>query len=440
MKSVTRRLLPAVAALCVAVSPVAGAGDAATLVLTEERCVALALVGNADLARARQQAVRADETRNQAIGLALPDVDLSARYTEFGDVPESEIFGQRFTFGPDKQREIHLSVSQWLYSGSVGAGLRGAGHMRAAAAEGEAAAVATAVAQAKTLFYRALYVGEVIDVHEESVAQLTALLDDTKKRHGVGLATRYDVLRVETRLAAANADLVDALNNRTAAQLQLVDYLGADPALDIVVEGTLARVPFDATGEEAVAAALAHRPELAAGREQVAVADEWVNQARSDLLPKVKAFGHYNWTDAEGGADAGEGWVRDWNVGLSLDLSIVDGGEKRAVMKQKIVDRDLTRIAFDEIRRGVVIDARRSYDQWRHAESFVASQETAVAFAEETYRIARKRYHLGMTTQLELLDTQVSLTKANIDYRLSLFRQMVAVESLRRAMGNGNRP
>lgn len=117
-------------------------------------------------------------------------------------------------------------------------------------------------------------------------------------------------------------------------------------------------------------------------------------------------------------------------------MSLFDGFEKSAVVKQKIVERDRARIVYEERRRQAVIEARKALDQLRHAESFVLSQTSNVELAEETYRIARKRYDLGMLTQIELLDAEVTLTRATIDYRRALAASATARQSLRIATGD----
>ncbi|MBF0170498.1 MAG: TolC family protein [Nitrospinae bacterium] len=431
--------LRAVAATLVllALAPFARAdGGEGPLALTEERCVALALEQASPVRRARLRAAQADALRAQAIGLALPDLSFKGTYTRFGEVPESEIFGQRFKLSPDEQGTLAVTAEQWLFSGSVGAGLRGSEQMQEGAAHQLRAARLAADAVARIRFYQALYAREAIAVFEAARGRIADLLDATGKRQGVGLATRYDVMRVKTSLAAADAALLEARNAHTAAVMALVDQIGADPTRPVTLDGALTFAPLAPDEATAIEAALTRRGEVAAAKENVAMADAWVDQARSGLMPSVKAFGGYHWNEQKGGIQAQEGWIRDWNAGISVELSLFDGFEKSSVVKQKIVDRDLARIDYEDLRRQAVIEARQAVDELRHAESFVQSQEANVALADESWRIARQRYDLGLLTQIELLDAEVALTRATIDHRRALALHMTARQRLRIATGD----
>lgn len=402
--------------------------------LTLARAVTLALERNTELSLARGEQGRAAAQEREALGLALPDLTLSGRYQREGKNPELEFFGQRFRLKPDESYAVNAELNQYLYSGAVSAGWRAAQRATAAAGQGLEAARQDAIAQVAQRFYLALYAREVIRAHEESVAQLEEHLKDSREREAVGLNTSYDTLRFESRLAEARPELLAARNDYARVSLALLDLAGLDPLAQVEFDGALPLASRDTPLDEAVAAALARRPELAAAGERVEVADRIADATASEQLPSVQAFARYSASNNPGLGDVNQ-WLDDWNVGLKLEMNLFDGRERSSRLERRRVEAQMERDRREAARRRVVIETREAHDELARAAQFVRSQEKSVEYAQETYRIARAAREEGMVTQLELLDAQLALTRARINYHRSLYERAVAGIKLRRAMG-----
>ncbi len=60
------------------------------------------------------------------------------------------------------------------------------------------------------------------------------------------------------------------------------------------------------------------------------------------------------------------------------------------------------------------------------AKKRIAGQEKNIEQAEKAVRIAQTRYKSGVGTQLELLDTQVAMTRAQTNYAQAIYDYLVA--------------
>lgn len=389
---------------------------------------------NTDLALARGEQGRAAAQEREALGLALPDVTLNGRYQREGKNPELEFFGQRFRLKPDESYALNAELNQYLYSGAVSAGWRAAQRAAVAAGQSLEAARQEVIAQVAQAFYLALYTREVIRAHEESVAQLEEHVKDSRQREAVGLNTSYDTLRFETRLAEARPELLSARNGHARAALALMDLAGLDPLSRVEFDGVLAFNPRETPLEEAVAAALARRPELAAADGRVEVAGLIAEATASEQLPSVQAFGRYSASNNPGLGDVNQ-WQDEWNVGVKMEMSLFDGRERSSRLERRRVEALMERDRRQAARRRVMIETREAHDELARAAEFVRSQEKSVEYAQETYRIAVAAREEGMVTQLELLDAQLALTRAKINHHRSLYEHAVAGIKLRRAMG-----
>jgi len=83
----------------------------------------------------------------------------------------------------------------------------------------------------------------------------------------------------------------------------------------------------------------------------------------------------------------------------------------------------------------VKIEVENTVLDLKAAKSTVESQEENVARAKEAYQIIRQRYALGQASQLDLLDAQVALSTAQLNFAQSLYDFIVARAKLSYVVG-----
>ncbi len=409
--------------------------DSGVVKLTIEDAVRMALEKNSSILRAGNELQRAKSVRDEAISLALPDIDLTASYTHFGNIPKAELFGETIKLSPDEITTVNLGVSQRLYSGAVMAGLRGAKHLVASAESERYVRINDTSANVRILAYTLLLDKEIIAAQEESVIRLSSHVKDSRERQEVGLNTSYDTLRFETSLAEATPKLIQARNNYASTMTRLLDLIGADPTGDLELSGKLEFTPTEVSLFNALETSLQKRPEIISARENFQVAHEYLMAAYSESMPSVRAFGDFIYTDSAGDISGGNEWRDEWNAGIKLEMNLYDGGGRSSREKQKLLDKSNADIEFERVERMVKLETRIAYDEMKRATELIKSQEKSVEYATETFRIAKERHGIGMLTQLELLDTELSLTNAKIIRSRSLYEYLVAKVKLERAMG-----
>lgn len=74
---------------------------------------------------------------------------------------------------------------------------------------------------------------------------------------------------------------------------------------------------------------------------------------------------------------------------------------------------------------------------WRSAEKFgpINVGEINIQVAEETLKLARQRFDAGVANNAEVVQSQESITQADLDYINSVFAHNLAKLSLARAIG-----
>jgi outer membrane protein len=248
-------------------------------------------------------------------------------------------------------------------------------------------------------------------------AQMVA--QEVEARLKNGLATLPDALEARAAAAQADYEMQAAVGATDIARGSLLDILGASPTLPLQVQPLQQLTVPDHLDEQADAAierALAQRPDLAAHIAERQAAEAQIKAARSPYLPRldfqgqggeVRAYGQQNLLPP-----SYAGPVEIWNVNLSLNWLLFDGGRREADLaqaheqeRQAQAEIDTTR---DEIEQQVwmaYIDLRTAFRQRQAATALLAATQSS-------YDAAVKAYGYGLRNTVDVVTAQRALAQA----------------------------
>jgi outer membrane protein TolC len=417
-------------------------------VLTFDDALDTAQAKNLDIRAARERLVQSQELHAKAWSGYLPQVTFNVTYTHnsFSDVTFPENFaigncgpigaGQSCTFDAngnpviqtppviknpspyalvpvgapvliEKQEMLTaelaatqaiLAPQSWYRIDSAHAGE----DLAAETVEGTRRDILFATAQA---YYTAASQKQVMKIQER---QLGISLDhekDASVRYDAGTTTKVTLLRAQIDRSRAEQDLKRAQNAYVSARVALATLLDRkDVAFEVAVP-TSPQAPAG-TAEALEEAALRDRPDVKASALQVK--DHDTTTAR--YWPTLGAFGRYDYSNAAGFTGAASTWA----IGLSLNLTILDGflresdvRESEAKIREAMATDASTRAkAVQEVEQ-----ARLDLD------SAVANREKAkeeLSFAQENQRLVNVNYQAGAATYLEVSDANLTLLQAEL--------------------------
>jgi len=414
-----------------------------TPVLTLPDALRYALEHNPAIAQARERIreqhgvvleVRAQQIPNLALSgnLSANDKELSG-----GSPPQNRNWG------------MGAEATQLLYAGGGALASSRSARLAVQAAELELQAIANeALLAVRTLFYSALLAKEQVAVQEENLKLLEEQLKDVKSRFAAGSVSNFEVLRAQVALANGQPDLITARNDYRIAIEELRRSLGvprtATPAQgptslpplsgELVLEGTAAKPVDEASLVASLSAARANRPELQRLAKLAQAGEHQVVAARSGYLPSLSAFARYDWQ--RGGPSTGWSDRRDgWTAGLQTQWAVFDGratAGRTVQAKSRLVQ---TRLALEETELAIDVEVRRAHSSLTEASELVSASAKVVEQADEALRLARVRYAAGTATQLDVLTSQVELTRARLNQWQAVYRYNVALATLRQATG-----
>ena len=396
--------------------------------------IRFALDNSFAIRQARERIKQQDGVLVQVRAAELPGVTASGSY----QLNEKSI--SQTTPSSSNFWQVSLIAQETLYAGgSVQSGIKNAALNREAAILDLQGSVNQAILDVRSKFYAVLLTRDKVKVQEENVALLKAQLADATNRVDAGTASSFDRLRASVSLANAQVPLITARNDYRIAVEQLLQSLGvASRGADTTVafDGDLAyeSSSFDLQG--ALDSARANRPEIKRLEKLVDAGQESVIVAKSSYYPNLSVSGA--WEDEKNPYTVlpnSSSSLSGWYVGLKSQWAIFDGAATRGKVLQARSIVEQSRLSLADESLAVDVAVRQAYSAWQEATELVDATRKTVGQAEESLRLARARYDSGAATQLDVQQAQVDLTQARTNEVQANYTYLVAIASLRQAMG-----
>jgi outer membrane protein TolC len=213
-----------------------------------------ALDTNRDLVAAREGYVTAQEQVSEAWGNVMPSVDLNASYTRNISPTVNFLPAQIFDpsagpddyigvqFGADNTYSSTIAVEQPLFRAGVIVALGAASRFESLQQEVVRGRAQSVVTQIRVAYYQLLLAQEQVRLTSNSVERVRQSLKETKALNSAGLASDYDVLRLEVELANLEPNLRRAENAVRQARRQVAILANLDDHDALRVTGALAEM------------------------------------------------------------------------------------------------------------------------------------------------------------------------------------------------------
>ncbi|QWP77056.1 TolC family protein [Lysobacter sp. K5869] len=225
---------------------------------------------------------------------------------------------------------------------------------------------------------------------EQGMADLDRLRGIVAGRQSAGMASRYDLLRVDVELADWRTKLAEAEADLTDRQGQLAGLLGF-PGWRPHGAGELRPLP----AVEPPPAVAPDSPAVIASRKEEAAALARVTAARRDRLPNVSLSGGQFWTVAPYG--------KTYSLGFEIEVPLFD--TRRGAYQQARAEAESASLqrTLAEAQSSADIERYRAQVQQRGAALARFEQQLAPRLPQ-LQQMADDAYRLGRSTVLELLD------------------------------------
>lgn len=407
--------------------------------LTLTQSLNLALQENGSVLRGKSDLEAQYGVVVQTRAVAIPKVQATGNYqttteTEtypFPNPPPAQ--GQTWNAG--------IQVSQAIYQGGqIRSALRTAKYTKEQAILNYETVIADALLRVRIAYYDVLAAAEQVVVEEASVKLLSEEVDDQTRRYEAGTVPRFNVLQAQVQLANERPKLIRARNSFRVAKNLLVNELGARLPAEVLQDvpmkltDKLDADPYQLDLPSGIEQALQKRTELLALEKQQDLAKEAVTTANGYYRPTISVFGGYGGRNTAFDNDLQHD-VKGWTGGAQATWNIFDGLLTQGKIQTANAQLDGAKVDVENEARTIELEVRTDYSDFIEAREVLASQETVLAEAAESLRLASARSDAGTGTQLDVLSAETQLTQARSTQVQALHDYDVARARLERAIG-----
>jgi outer membrane protein len=426
-------------------------------VFTLEKSVATVLEQNPDIKIAEKELDKASAGVGEAYANILPQLNASVNFQHSWEIQETTMpnfikagLGDladpnmpdyiKIAFGLENTFNYGAQLTQPIFLGWAGiAGIQTAKAAERAAEQNVKQKKQDLIYQTANVFYGCLMAQELVKVQEEALAQSKANLDNVLKKYDVGSASGFDKMRAEVEYANLQPELISARNNYQSALTGLRTILGLDKDSNIEARGEFKYEEDDlliSPLSDLQDLAIENRPELKALNEQKTMASKGITIARSDFLPKVFFQTDYSYLAQRNNLNfKQDDFSKGFTSAVSIQIPIFSGFKSIRQYQKAKLDKGIILDTEKQVFDGVAAQVEVAYNKLLEAnEKYLSAKET-VNLATEALRLANLMYDEGANTQLDVLNSQLALTRARLNFVSSLYDYQVARYELRKVTG-----
>jgi outer membrane protein TolC len=309
----------------------------------------------------------------------------------------------------------------------------------AAARATEAAARLKAQRDAKVVFYNWARARAGVVVAEQALTTAREHLKDVGAAFQVGTASRADVLRVESQVAAVELLLERARNLAVLTEEQLRTMLHDPAAARYALGEDLTASPAPAAAaslQDLYAEALTQRLEMRAVGESLAGLDETRRVAGAAYWPRLDGVANlYYQNPNQRFFPPEEKWHSTWDLGVQLTWTVNDTLVARSQVREieaRAAEVQAQRAALAD---GIRLEVTQALTSRRESEVVLATTTRQLAAAQESYRVRRDLFRAGRATSAELTDAEADLLRSRLDLLNARIDARIARVSFEHAVG-----
>jgi outer membrane protein len=270
-----------------------------------------------------------------------------------------------------------------------------------------------------------------VQASQSRVELAQALYDQAADVQKEGVGTGIDTLRANVELQNEKQRLLEAQADRDTSLFGLSRLLNLDPRQVIELADSLSF--FETPQPEVVASidsALAERQEWKALQEQLKSAGFQKKASSESRLPRLDFNG--NWAYLGGSSTTG---IPTYNYEAAVTVPLFTGGRIHAEVVRADLEIQKLQQQEDDLRNQIALEVKTALLNLDSARSQVTVANLGMQLSKEEVDQARDRFRAGVANNIEVIQAQDSLARANDNQIAALYRFNQARADYARSIG-----
>lgn len=406
------------------------------LVITLEEALQIALSENPTVKIADKTIETKKYAKRGTYAALWPEISASATYQRYIEKPSFHIMGQTLRMGTTNNMSGGFSAAMPVINAQLWKSLKLSAMDVELAVEQARGSRIDMKEQISKAFYQILLAKDSYNVYKRVYDNAVENHKIVEKKYKVGSVSEYDFIRSEVTVANAEPNLFQAENSIVVALWQLKALLGVDMDIDLDVKGSLADFePLLTT--QIQTGDLSNNSTL----KQLEIQEDMLLQSlkvkRAANIPSLSASINYMMNAMDETMKISHyRWMSSSTALFSLNIPIFSGGKRRAEIKQAKISLETIQLQRENAERQLRTAMMSYYSNMQtNVKQFNASAQN-IAQAKRGYDIAVKRYEVGGGTLVDVDNSQLQYTQAELSRSTAIYNYLINQISLETLRGN----
>jgi outer membrane protein len=333
-----------------------------------------------------------------------------------------------FELAKANAKRATLTFTVPLYtSGRIENALKAASLGVRASDEAARARAADVVLQVTRAYLQAVLAQRVEEVQQQALEVVRAHLQQAEVLYKQGIVSQYDVLRAQAELATQQKRLTDARNGRELTLSLLYNLLNLPQEQQTILSTPLREVAFPLSYEESVRTALTSSHELQALQMKSQAQRALALSAEAEARPQVVFAVNLETLTRDLSAIEPHA-----SLTIGMRWNLFDAGYAKAVAREQRESAERTDIDRQKLENAIALRVKQALLDMEAARQGLAAAQRAGDTAQESLRLARRRFETGIGTSVEMLDAILAVSQAQIQREQALYQMNTAYYTLLR--------
>ena len=412
------------------------AQNSGTLVLTLEQALEIALSENPTV-KIADETIEAKKYAKKGTYAALwPDISASGSFQRYIEKPSFHIMGQTVKMGTTNTVSGGVSAALPLVNAQLWKSLKLSVMDVELAVEQARSSRIDMIEQVTKAFYQVLLAKDSYEVYKRVYNNAVENHKIVEKKYAVGAVSEYDFIRSKVSVSNAEPNVFEAENSIIVALWQMKALLGLDLEKQIDCAGSLADYESAMSARIDTPTTLANNSTMRQFDIQERMLNQSLKMQRATNLPSLNASINYmvNAMD-ESMAINKYKWMGSSTALVSLNVPIFSGGKRRAAINQAKINLTTLQLQRENTERQLHTAIMQYESSMQTSlKQYHASSEN-ISQAKRGYDIAVKRYEVGGGTLVDVDNSQLAYTQAELSRSTAIFNYLINQASLEKIKG-----
>ena len=417
--------------------------EQSALVLTLEQALEIALSESPTIKVAEQEIEIKRYAKQETYSSLYPRLDATAQYQRvLAKQTMSMDFGgqtQTIKVGSDNSFNGGVSASMPIVNAQLWESLKVSVADVMLAIEKARSSQIDMIEQVSQAYFSVLLAKESLDVYKRVYDNAVENNKNIKKRYEVGSVSEYDFISSNVSVQNAIPNVIEAENSVVLTLWQLKALLGIDLNKNIDVAGSLAdyeaQMNYAYTIDQLDLKNNSTLKQLDIQEGMLASALKITKLANVPTL-SINAAYLYTALGNDGKFFQAKAWNPYSYAGVQLNIPIFAGNQRRAATRQAKLNLSNLQLQRENAERQLQVAVVQSLNNMQTNVRKFQSASATVGQALRGYEIAVKRYEVGRGTLVDIDNSQLALTQAELGRNSSVYNFLMAKIALDKILGN----